>query len=189
MQPPHAQSSKVANSMYTIGQLAKRYSLSRSALIYYDTKGLLKPSGRSDANYRVYSDSDTEKLERIILFRNAGMPLSVIAEIIDTGTDEVESALESRLITINREIQELRGQQKVIIDLIKNQGAIKNTRIVTKEKWVAMLKAAGLDEDGMKNWHIEFEKTSPEAHQDFLESIGITDAEIASIRGWSKIAI
>ncbi|MCU7811588.1 MAG: MerR family transcriptional regulator [Candidatus Thiodiazotropha sp. (ex Notomyrtea botanica)] len=175
--------------MYTIGQLAKRHSLSRSTLIYYDSKGLLKPSGRSGANYRTYSDSDAEKLERIILFRNAGMPLSAIAEIIDQDTDEVESALEARLISINQEIQKLRGQQKVIVDIIKNQGAIENTRIVTKEKWVAMLKAAGLDEDGMKHWHIEFEKTSPEAHQDFLESIGIADAEIAAIRDWSKSAV
>ncbi|MCU7852572.1 MAG: MerR family transcriptional regulator [Candidatus Thiodiazotropha sp. (ex Monitilora ramsayi)] len=175
--------------MYTIGQLAKRYSLSRSTLIYYDSKGLLIPSGRSGTNYRTYSDSDAEKLERIILFRNAGMPLSTIADIIDQDTDEVESALETRLISINQEIQVLRGQQKVIIDIIKNQGAIENTRIVTKEKWVSMLKAAGLDEDGMKHWHIEFEKTSPEAHQDFLESIGIADAEIAAIRDWSKGAM
>jgi hypothetical protein len=38
----------------------------------------------------------------------------------------------------------------------------------------------------MKNWHIEFEKTSPEAHQDFLESIGIGKDEVTSIREWSK---
>ncbi|MCP4266751.1 MAG: MerR family transcriptional regulator [Candidatus Brocadiaceae bacterium] len=175
--------------MYTIGQLAKRHSLSRSTLIYYDSKGLLKPSGRNEANYRMYSDGDAEKLERIIIFRNAGMPLSAIAEIIDKDTDEVESALERRLTSINREIQKLRGQQKVIIDIIKNQGAIENTRIVTKDKWVTMLQAAGLDEAGMKNWHIEFEKTSPEAHQDFLESIGIAEAEVNSIRAWSKNAI
>jgi hypothetical protein len=52
---------------------------------------------------------------------------------------------------------------------------------------VSLLKAAGLDEEGMKTWHIEFEKTSPEAHQDFLESIGIEKDEIISIREWSKI--
>jgi len=175
--------------MYTIGQLAKRYSLSRSTLIYYDTKGLLEPSGRTGANYRAYSNADVEKLDRIILFRNAGMPLSDIADIIDKDTDEVESALERHLTSINQEIQKLRGQQKVIIDIIKNQGAIENTRIITKEKWVAMLQTAGLDEAGMKNWHIEFEKTSPEAHQDFLESIGIADTEIDSIRAWSQNAI
>jgi DNA-binding transcriptional MerR regulator len=100
--------------MYTIGQLAKRFSLSRSTLIYYDKKGLLKPSGRSIANYRAYSDHDIETLERIILFRNAGIPLSTIAKIIDKDADEIEFALERRLTCINAEIQKLRGQQKVI---------------------------------------------------------------------------
>ena len=133
--------------MYTIGQLAKRHSLSRSTLIYYDTKGLLKPSGRNGANYRAYSDDDAEKLERILLFRSAGMPLSAIAEIIDKGIDEVESALERRLSSINQEIQKLRGQQKVIIDIIKNQGAIENTRIITKEKY-------GKNEFFSSTWHI-----------------------------------
>lgn len=58
--------------------------------------------------------------------------------------------------------------------------------IFSKEIWVSLLQAAGLDEAGMKSWHIEFEKTSPEAHQDFLESIGIEKDEIISIREWSK---
>jgi len=172
--------------MYTIGQLAKRNALSRSALIYYDSKGLLKPSGRTHANYRVYSDDDVKKLERIILYRNAGMSLLTIAKLLNQETDEINLALEERLSSINQEIQELRVQQKVIIDIINNQGLIEKTRIVTKEKWVTMLQAAGLDEEGMKNWHIQFEQNAPEAHQDFLESIGISESEIATIRDWSK---
>jgi len=172
--------------MYTISQLAKRFSLSRSTLIYYDKAGLLKPSGRSHANYRVYSDRDIEKLERIALFRSAGVPLSTIAEIIDQDLDQVEAALEARLISINREIQALRGQQKVIMDLIKHRDLVRHSRVVTKAKWVAMLRAAGLDEAGMRSWHREFEKTSPEGHQDFLESIGLADSEITAIRTWSR---
>ncbi|MEW8525903.1 MAG: MerR family transcriptional regulator [Candidatus Thiodiazotropha endolucinida] len=172
--------------MYTISQVAKRYALSRSTLIYYDNKGLLKPSRRTDSNYRIYSDADIEKLERIILFRNAGLPLSAITGILDETADQVESALENRLVSINREIQQLRKQQKVILDIIKAQGAITKTRLVTKEQWVAMLSAAGLDDEGMRYWHIEFEKSSAEAHQDFLESIGIESDEIASIREWSS---
>jgi len=172
--------------MYTIGQLAKRYDLSRSALIYYDNKGLLKPTGRTHANYRVYSESDITKLERILLYRNAGMSLQTISKLLIQGTDEVNLALEERLSSINNEIQELRAQQKVIIDIINNQGLIEKTRIITKEKWVSMLQAAGLDEQGMKNWHIQFEQNAPEAHQDFLESIGISESEVITIRQWSK---
>ena len=172
--------------MFTIGQIAKRYSLSRSTLLYYDSKGMLKPSGRSNSNYRMYSSSDIQKLERILLFRNAGMSLAEITGLIDKNSDEIESALEKRLFSINREIQSLRDQQNVIINVIRNHGNIDNTRILTKDKWVSMLRAAGLDDEGMRNWHIEFEKNSPEAHQDFLESIGIPPDEIALIRNISK---
>ncbi len=183
---PHAPQSRVTHQMLTVGQIAKRYSLSRSTLLYYDSKGVLKPSGRNNSNYRVYSSSDAQKLERIILLRNAGMSLADITEIIDKDIDEIEGALEKRLFSINREIQGLRNQQNVIINIIRNQGNIENTRIVTKDKWVSMLRAAGLDEDGMWNWHIEFEKNTPEAHQDFLESIGISSEEIALIRDKSR---
>jgi DNA-binding transcriptional MerR regulator len=174
--------------MFTIGQVAKRYSLSRSTLIYYDRKGVLSPSGRSNSNYRIYSNSDIEKLERIVLLKNAGMSLSSICEMIEKDSDEIESALEKRLFSINKEIQTLRDQQRVIIDIISNKGSIANSRIVTKEKWVGMLRAAGLDEEGMWNWHVEFERSSPEGHQDFLESIGITSEEIVSIREKSRIS-
>jgi len=114
------------------------------------------------------------------------MSLAEIAEVIDKSTDEIEGALEKRLFSINKEVQGLRNQQNVIINIIRNQGNIKNTRILTKDKWVSMLRAAGLDDDGMWNWHVEFERNSPEAHQDFLESIGISSDEIALIRNKSK---
>lgn len=61
--------------------------------------------------------------------------------------------------------------------------------MITKETRVSMLEAAGLDEERMRNWHIEFEKSSPEAHQDFPESIGIDDDEIALIRQCSNTGI
>lgn len=172
--------------MFTVGQLAKRYGLSRSALLYYDNKGGLSPSQRTQANYRLYSNDDVAKLERISLFRNAGMPLDDIAQLIDKTSDEIERAMENRLFSINKEIQSLRKQQGVIIDVLRNQGKIKHTRIVTKDIWVSMLAAAGLDEEGMMNWHKAFEQNSPEAHQDFLESIGIDTNEIAKIRQLSQ---
>ncbi len=172
--------------MLTIGQLARKYALSRSTLIYYDSIGLLPPCNRSSANYRLYSNCDIEKLERIILFRSAGMSLETISELFEKHRDKVNSALEKRLFSINKEIQLLRNQQNIIIKIIENEGLINNSRIITKSKWVSLLEAVGLDENGMKKWHSEFEKTSPEAHQDFLESIGIDYIEISSIRTWSR---
>ena len=53
--------------MYTIGQLVKRYGLSRSTLLYYDRIGLLSASARSDANYRLYTDKDLQRMSQIAL--------------------------------------------------------------------------------------------------------------------------
>lgn len=173
--------------MFTIGQVAKKYSLSRSTLIYYDNIGVLTPSGRSESNYRLYSDSDLEKMDRIQLFRSAGLPLDAITLLLGTQGGELAVSLENRLDSINGEIQDLRNQQQVILNLLENKDLAQNSRVLTKETWVSMLRAAGLDEAGMRNWHTEFETTSPEAHQDFLESIGIESDEIATIRNWSKV--
>jgi DNA-binding transcriptional MerR regulator len=172
--------------MYTIGQLAKKHGLSRSTLLYYDRIGVLSPSGRSEANYRLYTKQDLERLERIVLFRATGLPLAMIRELLDREGDDFNTSLEHRLTAINAEIQALRSQQQVILKILGNEGLAANSRVLTKETWVEILRASGLDEAGMQNWHVEFERTSPEAHQDFLESIGIPPDEIDLIREWSR---
>ena len=172
--------------MFTIGQVAKKYSLSRSALIYYDSIGVLTPSGRSESNYRLYSEDDLKKMDRIQLFRSAGLSLDSIELLLEKENSELDSTLEGRLLTINSEIQKLRNQQKVILNILENETLVRDSRLMTKEVWVSILKAAGLDDAGMKNWHIEFERASPEAHQDFLESLGIEKDEVAAIRDWSR---
>ena len=176
--------------MFTIGQLAKKYGLSRSTLLYYDSIGLLSPSGRSESNYRLYSRQDLERMERIRLFRSAGLPLEAIGTLLDkSGSGQgsgLDRTLEQRLQVINGEIQALRNQQKVILKILETEDLQPSTRVINKETWVALLRAAGLDEAGMKTWHVEFESTSPEGHQDFLESLGIPPSEVAEIRAWSR---
>ena len=172
--------------MFTIGQVAKKYSLSRSTLIYYDSIGVLKPSGRSESNYRLYSGDDLKKMDRIQLFRSTGLSLEAIDLLIKSESSALGSTLESRLFAINGEIEKLRDQQKVILKILENEILEKNVRVITKDVWVSILGAAGLDEVDMKNWHVEFEKNSPAAHQDFLESIGIDKDEIVAIRDWSR---
>jgi len=183
----HPATLKMGNiGMYTIGQVAKKFSLSRSTLLYYDSLGLLQPSGRSESNYRLYSKDDLKKMEKIALFREAGISLEAIASLLEQEEEHFQTILEKRLAMINNEIQTLRNQQQVILNLLQNQTAIKQTRVMTKANWVSLLAASGLDEKGMKKWHIEFERLSPEAHQDFLESIGIEPNEIEQIRKWSQ---
>lgn len=171
--------------MYTIGQLSKRFGLSRSTLLYYDSIGLLSASTRSASGYRLYSEQALQRMLQVQTYREAGLPLETIQKLLSSSTDSTV-VLERHLQDLNAEISRLRQQQQVIIHLLNSPTALQSSRTMSKQRWVEMLRAAGLDEDGMQKWHAEFEQRSPEAHQDFLESLGIAAEEITAIRQRSK---
>jgi hypothetical protein len=58
--------------------------------------------------------------------------------------------------------------------------------MVTKEKWVAIMRASGFNDDDMRRWHAEFEKSAPGEHQEFLEFLHIPANEVKTIRDWSR---
>ena len=55
-----------------------------------------------------------------------------------------------------------------------------------KEQWVSMFQELGLNETAMHRWHHLFENRHPEAHQSFLEWLGIGAEEIGKIRQMSR---
>ena len=74
--------------MLTVGHLARRFELSRSTLLYYDSIGLLKPSGRSKSRYRLYSEDDCRRLQAICRYREAGLALDEIRRVPPANDDE-----------------------------------------------------------------------------------------------------
>jgi len=172
--------------MYTVGQLGRRFGLSRTALLYYDRLGLLSPSSRSRAGYRQYSERDARRLQQICQFREAGLRLSEIKKALDGPDSGLAQALESRLEELNTDIRRLREQQRLILGLLKKPSLIKRVGVMNKERWVRLLEAAGFSEEDMDRWHIDFERTAPESHQEFLEFLCIPVEEIRAIREWSR---
>jgi DNA-binding transcriptional MerR regulator len=78
---------------YTVSQVAKLARLSVRALHHYDEIGLLVPSARSEAGYRLYGDRDLERLQEILFFRELAFPLEEIARILDDPTFDRRAAL------------------------------------------------------------------------------------------------
>jgi len=58
--------------------------------------------------------------------------------------------------------------------------------MITQDKWVEIMRAAGLTEADMHRWHTEFEKAAPAEHQEFLEFLQIPKDEITKIRDFSR---
>ena len=170
----------------SIGQLAGQFGLSRSTLLYYDSIGLLKPSGRSRANYRHYTQQDCRRLQLICMYRQIGLSMAAIAEILNAPQSGVQDILEKRLCELGKEISALREQQQVIIRMLADKSLRQRIPFMDKESWVALLRATGLDDITMDKWHREFEKFSPRLHREFLEGLGISGEEITRIREWYK---
>ncbi len=175
--------------MVTISALAKGSGLSRTALLYYDRLGLLKPSRRSRSGYRLYSPVEVQRLEQICLFRQMGIPLKEMRKLLDqSGGNASMQILRRRLRVLGREIANLRRQQRYVVELLKQKQLRQGVDMISKERWVEIMRAAGFQDEDMHNWHKQFEKMEPEAHQEFLESLGIKPDEIKKIREWSRKA-
>jgi DNA-binding transcriptional MerR regulator len=162
----------------SVRKIAAKFGISRSTLLYYDSINLLKPSARNKAGYRLYSDADMERLSKIMLFREAGVPLAEIANLLNAANLEVTALLLKRLGELNKEIEVVKKQQNIIIKLLENSILYKNLKSIDESTWLTILNSAGIKRETAEEWHSEFEKHSPLQHQYFLELLGFDDDEI-----------
>ena len=172
--------------MNTIGKLALEFGISRSTLLYYDSIGLLKPDKRSEKRDRLYDETERQKLEQIIAYRQMKIPLKEIQKMLTQPENKSISILKKHLVRLSDEIRNLRKQQHAIMKILKDDSISSATGIMDKETWKQILRSAGLDNDGMFKWHAEFEKSSPQAHHDFLISIGLSESELKYLRKTSS---
>jgi DNA-binding transcriptional MerR regulator len=74
---------------YTVGAVAELTGVSVRTLRHYDEVGLLQPSGRNAAGYRLYSPEDLQRLQRVLFYRELGFGLDTIAVIAaDPGSTD-----------------------------------------------------------------------------------------------------
>jgi MerR family transcriptional regulator, thiopeptide resistance regulator len=83
------------NKMYTVKKLSKLAGISVRTLHYYDEIGLLKPSCLGENGYRYYSDESLFRLQQILLYRELGLELNQIKQIIEDPNFDLVTALQS----------------------------------------------------------------------------------------------
>ena len=171
---------------FSISQLAHAFGLSRSTLLYYDRIGLLRASHRTPSGYRKYAQADHSKLERICTLRRTGLPLSDVQKLLTSKPKPSAQILENRLQEMDNEITSIRTQQQLTIAMLKKLKNGKTPSLLDKTTWIHMLQAAGMDEKAMAKWHAEFETRAPQAHHDFLLSLGIPKDEALQIQQWAR---
>ncbi|WP_354028290.1 MerR family transcriptional regulator [Chitinophaga sp. OAE865] len=80
---------------YAVNKLAKLAGVSVRTLHYYDQIGLLTPSVRTAAGYRLYGEAELLRLQQILFYRELDVELKDIGNILDDPEFDLVHALES----------------------------------------------------------------------------------------------
>ncbi|MGZ3757219.1 MAG: MerR family transcriptional regulator [Mucilaginibacter sp.] len=84
----------MAGTNYSVKKLAKMAGVTVRTLHIYDKMGLLKPSVRTNARYRLYGDTELLQLQQILFYKELELPLKEIKEILDKPGFNLVKALE-----------------------------------------------------------------------------------------------
>src|SRR3954447_21672572 len=93
--------------MNTVKEVAELSGVTVRTLHHYDEIGLLRPSERSEAGYRLYSRADLERLQEILGWRELGFPLSEIRALVDDPHYDRASALRRQRELVEQERERL----------------------------------------------------------------------------------
>ncbi len=116
---------------YTINQLAKLAGVSTRTLRYYDQCGLLPPKTVRSNGYRIYGETEVNRLQQILFYRELGVDLSEIGRILAEKDFDGLSALQNHLTAL----REKRARLDRLIDNVqKSISAMKGEAEMTDEE-------------------------------------------------------
>jgi MerR family mercuric resistance operon transcriptional regulator len=110
----------------TIGELAKAADVPASTVRFYERRGLLKPDGRTQSNYRMYFAGTVERLKFIRAARATGFSLKDIREMLaltysdEPPCDEVAALIERRLGDVKQRVRELKRIDRTLSAALKS---------------------------------------------------------------------
>lgn len=99
-------------TIYSIKELADLAQVSRKTLRYYDQIELLSPHSYSDTGYRLYSQLEVTKLHHILLYKELGLSLAQIKDILQKEQSPLQ------LLTTHRDM--LLSQRKDLENLLQH---------------------------------------------------------------------
>ena len=94
------------DDLLTVGDVAQLSGVTVRTLHHYDRIGLVTPSGRTAAGYRLYGEGDLDRLHAVLGYRELGFALEQIADLLD-GTAEPLAHLRRQHGLVRSRIEQL----------------------------------------------------------------------------------
>lgn len=116
---------RAAGELRKIGEIAEATGMTIRALHYYEEIGLLTPTTRTEAGHRLYGPGEVERLYRISLLRQLGLPLDGIRASLANDGDDLRSLMTRHLATIDARLaaeHRLRGRLIALVGTLESDG-------------------------------------------------------------------
>ncbi len=125
---------------YTVKALAELAGVTPRTLRWYDQKGLLRPRRTTEAGYRLYGPEEVDRLQNILFYKELGLGLEAVRELLDTPGFDRLAALQSHLTELEARRERL---DALILTVEKTIDEAKGGRPMTdKEKFEAFKRRA-----------------------------------------------
>ena len=116
--------------LYTVGEVAALFRITVRTLHHWEAQGLLSPTWRSWSNYRLYTEEDCARVQKILIYRATGMKLTDIKQLLDGGASDVEH--------LRRQRESLLAQRDSLTDMLAAidtlmEDAMNNRKLTTEE--------------------------------------------------------
>jgi DNA-binding transcriptional MerR regulator len=115
---------------YTVQKLGRLAGISTRTLRYYDEIGILKPARVNSSGYRIYGEAEVDRLQQILFYRELGLSLDSIREIVTAPSfDRADALIEHREKLLGK-----RAQLDLLIANVDKTIALTERRITMSDK-------------------------------------------------------
>ena len=103
----------------TVGRVADLVGVSVRTLHHWDAIGLVRPSGRSWSGYRLYDAEDVARIHRVLVYRELGLALAQIGEILDDPSVDPREHLQRQRTLLEERIRRLERTAHAVDEMIE----------------------------------------------------------------------
>lgn len=149
-----------------VGELARRAGITVRTLHHYEQTGLLLPSARSAAGYRLYNLADVQRLHMIQALAKSGLELAEIRDFLDKEPLALAELLDAQIRLLDKQVRSIHTLRDRLVDLHAGLTADKAPDL---ESWLQTLELMNMYDRWFS--HEELQQLPFAAHKEQLAAI------------------
>ncbi|MED1951700.1 MerR family transcriptional regulator [Brevibacillus centrosporus] len=169
---------------YTVQKLGLLAGVSTRTLRYYDEIGILKPARINSSGYRIYGPSEVDRLQQILFYRELGVTLEEIKEILASPGFDAISALREHRIKLLEKREHLDALiANVDLTLAEKEGM---KTMSDKQKFEGFKQKLIDDNERQYGEEIRAKYGEEQINKSYQKLKGMTEEEHARLEDWAN---